>query len=316
MGQFSMLQRWLMPFDISVELFGQKYANPLIMASGTFGCGEVYEDFLDYSRIGAFVTKAVTKEPRAGNKPQRLVETPSGLLNAIGLQNEGLKNFIEDKLPNFENRPCKIWVNVSGASFEEYEYIVTELNPFDSISAFEINVSCPNVAHGGMNFGTSCNDIGQLTSNLKKISKKPIIIKLTPNVTSIAEMAVSAEQAGADGLTVANTFLGMAIDTEKRKPVLDNVTGGLSGPAIKPLALRCVYQVYKAVKIPIIACGGISNHNDVLEFLMAGASLVQIGTAVFKHPKCPEEIEDGLLEWGKAKNLNNISELRGVAHDA
>ena len=304
-----------MAFDPTITLFGQKYNNPIVPASGTFGCGEVYKDLLDYSKIGAFCTKAVTPEIRVGNIPQRLVETPSGLLNAIGLQNEGLDVFIKEKLPNLVNLPCHAWVNVSGKTFDDYEKVVTALNEYDSISAFEINVSCPNVHEGGMTIGTSGDQVARLTEQLKKVSTKPLIIKLSPNVTDIASIAKSAESAGADALTVANTFLGMSIDIEKRRPTLGNVTGGLSGPAIKPMALRCVWFVFKAVKIPIIACGGIWTGSDALEFIMAGATMVQVGTVIFKDPTSPANIACEMSNWADAHGYKVFSQIKGVAHE-
>lgn len=304
-----------MAFDPTITLFDQKYNNPVVPASGTFGCGEVYKDLLDYSKIGAFCTKAVTPEVRIGNIPQRLVETPSGLLNAIGLQNEGLDAFIKEKIPYLVNLPCHAWVNVSGKTFEDYEKVVEALNGYDTISAFEINVSCPNVHEGGMTIGTSADQVGRLTSQLKKISKKPLIIKLSPNVTDLPTIAKSAEDNGAEALTVSNTFLGMSIDIEKKRPVLGNVTGGLSGPAIKPMALRCVWFVFKAVKIPIIACGGIWNGLDALEFILAGASMVQVGTVIFKDPTSPAKIAQEMADWAEKHGCKSFVELKGAAHE-
>ncbi len=305
-----------MPFDPSVTVFDQTYANPVMVASGTFGCGEVYGDLLDYKKIGGFVTKAVTVEARSGNKGQRLVETPSGLLNSIGLQNEGLDVFVKEKLPQFASYPCKVWVNVSGSDFEGYKKIIETIGDREHVTAFEVNVSCPNVAHGGMTIGTSCNDVYEITKLLKGCTKKPLIIKLTPNVTSIADLAKSAQDGGADGLTVANTFLGMDIDAEKRRPVLGNITGGLSGPAIKPLALRCVWQVFNAVKIPIIGCGGITTGLDAIEFIMAGAKLVQVGTAIFKEPTAPARIAQEMADWMDVHKYKSFAEIEGVAHEA
>jgi dihydroorotate dehydrogenase (NAD+) catalytic subunit len=305
-----------MAFDPSIKLFGQTYNNPIVPASGTFGCGEVYRDLLDYGKIGAFCTKAVTPEVRIGNIPQRLVETPSGLLNAIGLQNEGLEAFIKEKIPHLVNLPCHAWVNVSGKTFEDYQTVVEALNDYDTISAFEINVSCPNVHEGGMTIGTSPDQVGRLTSLLKGVSKKPLIVKLSPNVTDLPSIARTAEDNGADALTVANTFLGMAIDIERRKPVLGNVTGGLSGPAIKPMALRCVWFAYKAVKIPIIACGGVMTGSDALEFILAGATMVQVGTVIFKDPTAPAKIASEMSSWAESHGFDSYSQLKGAAHES
>ena len=303
-----------MTFDSSVTLFGQTYTNPVLAASGTFGCGEIYNDLLDYSKIGGFVTKAVTTLPRTGNQPQRIIETPSGMLNAIGLQNEGLESFIKEKLPKFADYQCRVWVNVSGATFEEYLNIVDALDKYPQISAFEINVSCPNVDHGGMTIGTSADQVHTLTEKIKKHSSKPIVVKLSPNVTNIGEIAIAAADAQADALTVGNTFLGMAIDIEKAKPVLGHITGGLSGSAIKPLALRCVWQVRNAVKIPIIGCGGISTGVDAVEFLMAGATMIQVGTAIFKNPTSPSNIAFEIASWADNHSYKNVSELTGIAN--
>lgn len=304
-----------MAFDPKVSFLGEEYANPIVMASGTFGCGEVYKDLLDYRHIGGFATKAVTPLPRTGNKPQRIVETPSGMLNAIGLQNEGLDAFISEKLIKFIDCNCKIWVNVSGSSFDDYKAVVEKLSDDDRFHAFEINVSCPNVSHGGMTIGTSCHDVESLTKILKNITRKPIIVKLTPNVTNIAELAKAAENGGADALTVANTFLGMSIDINKRRPTLANITGGLSGPAIKPLSLRCVWQVRQAVKIPIAGCGGVWSGKDIIEFMMAGASIVQIGTAIFANPLAPVEMMNWVNAWAAEKGIKNLEEIVGVAHE-
>lgn len=304
-----------MAFDPKVNFLGEDYANPIVMASGTFGCGEIYRDLLDYRQIGGFATKAVTPLPRTGNKPQRIVETPSGMLNAIGLQNEGLEAFISEKLIKFIDYNCKIWVNVSGSSFDDYKAVVEKLSDDDRFHAFEINVSCPNVSHGGMTIGTSCQDVESLTKILKNATKKPIIVKLTPNVTNIAELAKAAENGGADALTVANTFLGMSIDINKRKPTLANITGGLSGPAIKPLSLRCVWQVKQTVKIPIAGCGGVWTGKDVIEFMMAGASIVQVGTAIFANPLAPAEMMEWVNNWASVEGIKNLEEIVGVAHE-
>lgn len=304
-----------MAFDPKIRFLGEEYANPIVMASGTFGCGEIYKDLLDYKHIGGFATKAVTPLPRTGNKPQRIVETPSGMLNAIGLQNEGLEAFISEKLIKFIDYNCKIWVNVSGSSFEDYKTVVEKLSGDDRFHAFEINVSCPNVSHGGMTIGTSCQDVESLTKILKNATKKPITVKLTPNVTNITELAKAAENGGADALTVANTFLGMSIDIGKRKPTLANITGGLSGPAIKPLSLRCVWQVKQAVKIPIAGCGGVWTGKDVIEYMMAGASIVQVGTALFANPLAPVEMMEWLNSWATVEGIKNLEEIVGVAHE-
>jgi len=301
-------------FDPTTTFLGTEYSNPVLGASGTFGCGEIYRDILDYSKIGGFVTKAVTSNPRAGNPGQRIVETSGGILNSIGLENEGLANFIENKLPQFEKHDCNIWVNVSGNSPEEYINIIETIGNHPMIAGFEINVSCPNVSVGGMRFGASADQVRSLTSRIRVRTNKHIIVKLSPNVTDIVSIAKAAQDGKAHAITVSNTFVGMDIDTSKRQPTLGNITGGYSGPSILPLALRCVWQIYKGVKIPIIGCGGISTGLDAIKFLMAGASMVQVGTATMKNPLAMQEIADEMSVWANDNGFSNFSEITGVAH--
>ncbi|HOO97158.1 MAG TPA: dihydroorotate dehydrogenase [Caldisericia bacterium] len=304
-----------MPFSPATIFCGEEYTNPVLAASGTFGCGEVYCDILDYSKIGGFFTKAVTAQAKAGNPGQRLVETSGGLLNSIGLENEGLSNFIEKKLPAFEDYKCHVWVNVSGSSQEEYINIIDTIGDHPSIAGFELNVSCPNVKKGGMSFGSSESNVRSLTSKIRVRTKKPIVVKLSPNVTDIVEIAQAAKDSKANAVTVANTFLGMEIDVNKRKPVLGNITGGYSGEAIFPMALRCVWQVYSKVDIPIIGCGGINTGLDAIKFLMAGASMVQVGTANFKNPNVMVDIAQEMETWARQNGFSDFREIVGVAHE-
>lgn len=299
------------PPDLSVELAGIRLKNPVIAASGTFGYGEEFARFVDLKRIGAIVVKGTSAQPIAGNNPPRLFPTPSGMLNAIGLENVGVDAFIRDKMPFLRDAGCAVIVNVFGFDEDEYAEVIEKLNGCEGICAYELNISCPNTKHGGMVFGTDPQLTRDLTRNLKARSRRPVIVKLSPNVTDIAEMARAAEDGGADALTVANTYVAMAIDTETFKPRIGNITGGLSGPAIRPITLRMVYQCAKAVKIPVIGLGGIFAAEDAVEYLLAGAAAVQVGTANFHDPRAPLHVLDGLERFLAKKRLASVRDLVG-----
>lgn len=279
--------------DLSIDLPGLHLKNPIIPASGCFGFGREYAEFYDLSILGGIAIKSATLLERYGNKGIRIAETPMGMLNSIGLQNKGVKHIIENELPFLAQYDTEIIANVAGASEEEYLEVIKALNDEEVVKAFELNISCPNVKHGGIGLGTSPELAYNITKKAKEVSKKPTYVKLSPNVTDIVSIALAIEKAGADGLVLINTLLGMKIDLRSGKPLLGNITGGLSGPCIKPVAIRMVYQVAKATKLPIIGVGGISNSEDVLEFLNAGASAVEVGAANFSNPLvCKEIIED------------------------
>ncbi|MDE6832167.1 MAG: dihydroorotate dehydrogenase, partial [Muribaculaceae bacterium] len=282
--------------DLSVKIGGLNLQNPVLTASGTFGYGEEFADFIDLNRLGGFIVKGTTLEPRQGNSYPRMVETPSGMLNAVGLQNKGVDYFINSIYPRIKDYKTNIIVNVSGASIDDYLAVAEKLEPLAHIPAIEVNISCPNVKQGGMAFGTSPDGAAEVTRRLREAYSKTLIVKLSPNVTDIASIAKAVEAAGADAVSLVNTFMGMAIDVERQRPYLSTITGGLSGPAIRPIAVRMVWQVAKSVEIPVIGLGGIMNGRDALEFLMAGAKAVQIGTANFIDPTTTfnviNEIED------------------------
>ncbi len=298
--------------DLRVEFAGIQLKNPVIAASGTFGYGVEFEDILRLDRLGAFVVKGLSQEPMAGNPPPRLYETAAGMLNAIGLQNIGARAFIEEKLPRLrEIRNIVVFANVFGYTRTDYEKTIQILNEAEGIAAYELNVSCPNTTQGGVQFGGDPRLLDELVSSSKRISRRPLIVKLSPNVTSIAQMAHVAEEAGADAISLVNTFIAMAIDAETRTPRIANVTAGLSGPAIKPIALRMVYDAYKAVKIPIIGIGGISTARDVVEFMLAGATAVQIGTASYWDPRAAEKLVNELKAWCVEHRIECLAELTG-----
>lgn len=293
--------------DISINLPGLHLKNPIIPASGCFGFGREYAEYFDLSLLGGIAIKSATLNERYGNDGIRIAECPSGMLNSIGLQNKGVKAIIENELPFLKNYDTEIIANVAGASEEEYLAVIEALNDEDVIKAFELNISCPNVKHGGLALGTTASLAYAITEKAKKISKKPVYVKLSPNVTDIVEIALACEKAQADGLILINTLLGMRINLRTGKPLLGNITGGLSGPCIKPIALRMVYQVAQKVNIPIIGVGGIESAEDVLEFLNAGASAVEVGAANFRDPLiCPKIIADlpKVLEKYGYKSLN------------
>jgi dihydroorotate dehydrogenase (NAD+) catalytic subunit len=300
--------------DTSVAFCGLHFSNPIVTASGTFDARE-YSDFIDLNELGGVSTKSVSKEPRAGNPPPRLAEVYAGLLNAIGLENPGVELFLERDVPFLAELEAKIIVNVVGKTIEDYLEVIEKLGdaPIDII---ELNVSCPNVKEGGISFGAKPETVENITRQAKEKSKQPLIVKLTPNAADISEIAKAAESGGADGISLINTLLGMAIDIVARKPKLANVTGGLSGPAIKPVAVRMVYETYRAVKIPILGMGGITTAEDAVEFLMAGATCVGIGTANFINPRASVEILEGLREFMKSRKILNVYDIIGAANDA
>ncbi|NLW02594.1 MAG: dihydroorotate dehydrogenase [Clostridiaceae bacterium] len=296
--------------DLTVNIAGLSLKNPVIAASGTFGFGREYSAFFNLSRLGGIAVKGLTLKPRKGNPPPRIAETPAGILNSVGLQNPGVHAFIRDEIPFLRRYETAIIANASGNTVEEYEEMVSILSEAD-VDAVELNLSCPNVKEGCLVFGSSVSGITQVVSRVRKLCKKPLIVKLTPNVTDISEIACAAEAAGADAVSLINTLLGMAIDAKTRRPVLGNVTGGLSGPAVKPIALRMVYEVSKAVKIPVIGMGGITTGTDMAEFLLAGASAVMIGTAGFVNPYAWVEAVDGLERYMLESGVKSVSELIG-----
>ena len=297
--------------DIKVKIAGKEFKNPVTVASGTFGSGREYSEFIELSKLGAVTTKGVSNVAWEGNPTPRIAEVYGGMLNAIGLQNPGVDVFMERDLPFLEQQNTGIIVNVCGKTIEDYIEVVERLSE-SSVDMFEINISCPNVKEGGIAFGQSPDLIKEITSTLKSRSKKPIIMKLSPNVTDITVMARAAQEAGADAISLINTITGMKIDIHKRKFVLANKTGGMSGPAIKPIALRMVYQAAQVVDIPIIAMGGITTAEDAIEFIMAGASMVSVGTANFYNPYASLEIVEGIEEYLQQNSISNIDEIKGI----
>jgi dihydroorotate dehydrogenase (NAD+) catalytic subunit len=297
--------------DLSIDLAGIHLNNPIIAASGTFGYGEEFQRFTDLRRIGGICVKGTSAHPIDGNLPPRLFPTASGMLNSIGLENVGVDAFIRDKMPFLRTVGCAVFVNVFGFNEDEYAEVIEKLNGCEGIAGYELNISCPNTKHGGMVFGQSPQLTLQLTKMLRARSRLPIIVKLSPNVTDITELARAAADGGADALAVANTFVGMAIDPETFKSRIHTITGGLSGPAIRPITLRMVYQCARAVKIPIIGLGGISKAEDAREYLLAGATAVEVGTANFYDPTAPMQVLSGLERFMKRKRLSSIRDLIG-----
>jgi dihydroorotate dehydrogenase (NAD+) catalytic subunit len=298
--------------DMNIDLGKISLKNPVLTASGTFGYGPEFEDFMEISRLGGIVVKGTTVEPRQGNPYPRMAETPSGMLNAVGLQNKGIDNFIKSIYPRISHYDTHIIVNVSGSQTDDYVTVARKLAPLDKISAIEVNISCPNVKQGGMAFGTSCALAEEVTSAVRSVYPGMMIVKLSPNVTDIAAIAKSVEGAGADAVSLINTLLGMAIDAESRKPVLSTVTGGLSGPCIKPVALRMVWQVSRAVKIPVIGTGGIMSGTDAIEFMLAGASAVQVGTASFIDPAASLKVMSGMEDYLERHRIRTAAEIIGA----
>ena len=291
---------------------GLTLKNPVMTASGTFGYGEEYADFIDLTKIGGILVKGTTLNHREGNPYPRMAETPSGMLNAVGLQNKGIDYFVETIYPRIKDIDTNMIVNVSGSTIEDYCAVAEKVNALENIPAIELNVSCPNVKQGGMAFGVTTTGIEQVVSAVRKVYDKHLIVKLSPNVTSIADLALAAEASGADSVSLINTLLGMAIDAEKRRPKLSTVTGGLSGACVKPIALRMVWQVAKAVKIPVIGLGGISSATDAVEFLLAGASAIEIGTANFIDPTITVKVAQGIVEYCERHGFKNVSDLTGA----
>ncbi len=298
--------------DLKVNIGNLELQNPVLTASGTFGYGYEFEDFLDINKLGGIIVKGTTLEPRQGNAYPRMAETAAGMLNAVGLQNKGVHVFIDEILPKIKHYQSRIIVNLAGSKVEDYTEAAAILNEVNDVPAIELNVSCPNVKTGGMAFGTSCASLTEVVKAVRNVYKKHLMVKLSPNVTNIAEFAKTAEDCGADSVSLINTLMGMAIDAETRKPKLSTVTGGLSGPAIKPVALRMVWQCSKAVKIPIIGLGGIMNATDAIEFMLAGATAIQVGTANFINPSVAEEIVYGINEYCDRQGVKQVSELIGA----
>ncbi|WP_028584124.1 dihydroorotate dehydrogenase [Desulfogranum mediterraneum] len=297
--------------DLRVNIGRLELANPVMTASGTFGYGREFSSFVDLDRIGAIVVKGISLEPRAGNPPPRVVETPCGMLNAIGLENVGVEQFLVRKLPFLQQIKCKVLVNILGDSVEEYVALARHLSGHQGIDGLEINISCPNVKKGGVAFGTSPEMAAAVTAAVKAATDLPVIVKLSPNVTDIVTMAKAVEDGGADGISLINTLIGMAIDATTRRPRLGNIIGGLSGPAIKPVALRMVWQVASNVRIPVIGIGGIGTTEDAIEFLLAGASAVQVGTANFYAPSAADTIRQGLADYLSDQPEESLGELIG-----
>ena len=298
--------------NLNINIGKLQLKNPVMTASGTFGYGPEFSDFIDLSRIGGIFVKGTTLRDRQGNPYPRMAETPSGMLNAVGLQNKGVDYFINHILPTVKDIDTNIIVNVSGSTIIEYVETAEKLNSIEKIPAIELNISCPNVKEGGMAFGTSCLSAAQVVKAVRRVYQNELIVKLSPNVTDISEIALAVEAEGADSVSLINTLLGMAIDSEKRKPVLSTITGGLSGPAVKPIALRMVWQVANSVKIPVIGMGGIMNAADAIEFLLAGASAIQIGTANFIDPTVSIKVLDGINEYLDRHGFKSVTEIIGA----
>lgn len=297
---------------LEVNLGKLKLKNPVLTASGTFGYGEEFADLIDLNRLGGFIVKGTTLKPREGNPYPRMAETPSGMLNAVGLQNKGVDYFIEHIYPRIKDVDSRVLVNVSGSTIDDYVEVCRRLHPLDGIAGIEVNISCPNVKQGGMAFGTTCEGAASVAKAVRAAyPDKFLMVKLSPNVTDIVTIARAVEDEGADAVSLINTLLGMAIDAERRRPILSTVTGGLSGPAVKPVALRMVWQVAKAVKIPVVGLGGIMSAADAIEFLLAGASAVQIGTANFVDPSVTMKVIDGIEDYCRRHHLADINEIIG-----
>lgn len=297
---------------LAVDLGGLSMKNPVTVASGTFAAGREYADFVDVSALGAVTTKGVSLHGWEGNASPRIAETPSGMLNSIGLQNPGVRHLIEEDLPWLNRVGASVIVNVSGHSFQEYVDVIEELEKTPLVGAYEINISCPNVDAGGMNMGCRTESVSVVVSRCRAATKRPLIVKLTPNVTNISDIARAAEAAGADAVSLINTLLGMAVDAERRRPVLARVVGGLSGPAVKPVALRMVWEVSRAVKVPVLGMGGISTGTDAVEFMLAGATAVAVGTANFTNPCATVDVVDGIVDYCERQGVSDVNELIGA----
>ncbi len=297
---------------LNVKIGNLELKNPVLTASGTFGYGEEFSDFIDLNRLGGFIIKGTTLNHREGNPYPRMAETPSGMLNAVGLQNKGVDYFIDNIYPRIKDVDSHVIVNVSGATIDDYVAVCERLAPLDRINAIEVNISCPNVKQGGMAFGTTCDGAAQVTRAVRKAYPKTLIVKLSPNVTDITEIARAVEAEGADSVSLINTLLGMAIDVERQRPYLSTITGGLSGPAVRPIAVRMVWQVAHAVKIPVIGLGGIMNGRDAIEFMLAGARAVEIGTANFVDPAVTMKIIDEIDDYCTRHSIADINDIVGI----
>lgn len=297
--------------DLSVNIGSLKLSNPILLASGTVGYGDEIKEFIDLEKIGGIVTKSISLNPRKGNKPPRIVETPSGMLNAIGLANIGLRSFIDDKLPKLESLNTTVICNIAASSIDEYIECTDALKNYSTIKAFEINVSCPNVKDGGLIFGNNISYVAEITSKVRKITDKPIIIKLSPNVSNISDFAITAFNEGADAVTAINTLVGASFNVKTRKPKLSNITGGLSGPAIRPVAIAKVFEIHRRTKGKIIGSGGIMSMIDIIEFMIAGASAVELGTLNFIHPDFSEKFISELTNYCLENNIQNLRDLTG-----
>ncbi|MBR5210081.1 MAG: dihydroorotate dehydrogenase [Paludibacteraceae bacterium] len=296
---------------LETKIGGLTLKNPVLTASGTFGYGTEFSEFIDLSRLGGYIIKGPTLNPREGNPYPRMAETPSGMLNCVGLQNKGVHYLKDHIYPNIKDIDSCLIVNLSGSTVEDYAEAAEIIGTMDKVQAIELNISCPNVKQGGMAFGTTTQGVEQVVSAVRKAYGKTLIVKLSPNVTSITDIALAAEAAGADSVSLINTLMGMAIDAERRKPLLSMVTGGLSGPCVKPVALRCVWQVAKAVKIPVVGLGGIMNATDAIEFFLAGATAIEIGTANFIDPETTVKVVDGINEYLDRHNYSSITDIIG-----
>ena len=297
--------------DLSINIGNLKLSNPVMTASGTFGYGKEFEDFVDLEKIGGIIVKGTTLHRREGNPYPRMAETPMGMLNAVGLQNKGVDYFISEIYPQIKDIRTNMIVNVSGSAIEDYVQTAEKINALDAIPAIELNISCPNVKQGGMAFGVTAKGASEVVKAVREVYKKTLIVKLSPNVTDITEIARAVEGAGADSVSLINTLLGMAIDAEKRRPILSTITGGMSGAAVKPIALRMVWQVSKAVKIPVIGLGGIMNWKDAVEFLLAGASAIQIGTANFIDPAVTVKVSEGINDYLDRHGFTSVKDIIG-----
>ena len=297
--------------DLSVNIGNLKLSNPVMTASGTFGYGKEFEDFVDLEKIGGIIVKGTTLHRREGNPYPRMAETPMGMLNAVGLQNKGVDYFISEIYPQIKDIRTNMIVNVSGSAIEDYVQTAEKINELEAIPAIELNISCPNVKQGGMAFGVTASGAAEVVKAVREVYKKTLIVKLSPNVTDISEIARAVEGAGADSVSLINTLLGMAIDAEKRRPVLSTITGGMSGAAVKPIAIRMVWQVSKAVNIPVIGLGGIMNWKDAVEFLLAGASAIQIGTANFIDPAITVKVADGINDYLDRHGFTSVKDIIG-----
>jgi dihydroorotate dehydrogenase (NAD+) catalytic subunit len=298
--------------DLAIAIGGLTLKNPVMTASGTFGYGEEYAPFVDLNRLGAVVVKGLSLESRSGNPPPRIMETPSGMLNAVGLQNIGVRAFIADKLPSLRRYDTAVIANIFGETVDEYRRVAEILSATEGIHAIEVNISCPNVKRGGISFGAAPDAAAEVTRMIRNETDLPLIVKLTPNVTDITKIALAAEAAGADALSLINTLTGMSVDIERRRPHLANVTGGLSGPAIRPIALRMVWQAARAVRIPVCGIGGIASAEDAVKFLLCGATAVQVGTANYLNPAAAGEIADGIAAYARRHGFRRVADLRGA----